>query len=223
MPLSKVEREVLEVIYEEHRQTHRGAKALIVHVGMNAKTGEQKARIVDVLHALQKRGLLVAGADSWVPTKEGVNYIEQPGWIGVDMAIPDADKTSCCDPESQRVDAEIGCDKCGAVLCDWDAKQYGEICNNCFKDLEEAPIAVETTAKPAPPSPLPFEACSASIERIGAPLPSDLLNRCAAMNTTLLAQAEQAYVAGDPDAWRDLAWLIETGKQLVAMQEVNHG
>lgn len=165
MPLSKVERQVLEVICEEHRQTRCGAKALIVHVGMNAKTGEQKARIVDVLHALQKRGLLVAGADTWLPTAEG---------------------------------------KAALTVAPAEAKQ------------DEAPTAVETTARPAPPSPLPFGACSASIERIGAPLPSDLLNRCAAMNAALLAQAEQAYVAGDPEVWRDMAWLIETGKQLVA-------
>lgn len=48
-------------------------------------------------------------------------------------------------------------------------------------------------------------------------MPDDLLDRCAAMNATLLAQAEQAHAAGDIDAWRDLAWLMETGRQLVAI------
>ncbi|RUR34495.1 hypothetical protein [Vreelandella nanhaiensis] len=46
---------------------------------------------------------------------------------------------------------------------------------------------------------------------------TELLDRCAAMNAALLAQAEKAHAAGDADAWRDLAWLIETGKQLVAV------
>ncbi|MGO3056957.1 MAG: hypothetical protein ACTID3_08505 [Halomonas sp.] len=47
--------------------------------------------------------------------------------------------------------------------------------------------------------------------------PRDLLDRCAAMNAALLAQAEKAHAAGDTDAWRDLAWLMETGRQLVAI------
>ncbi|MEH6641417.1 hypothetical protein [Vreelandella glaciei] len=167
MPLSKVERDVLEVICEEHRQTHRGAKSMIVHVGMNAKTGEQKARIVEVLHALEKRGLLVARESTWLPTLSGKGALAE-----------------------------------GAV----DANQ------------DEAPTAVETTAQPAPPSPLPFEVWAASIERSGAPLPDDLLNRCAVMNSTLLALAEQAAADGYYEAWRDMAWLIDTGKQLVALR-----
>ena len=189
MPLSKVERQVLEVICEEHRQTHRGAKAMIVHVGMNAQNSEQKARIVDVLHALQKRGLLVAGTDTWLPTLTGKAALSEVS------------------SETKQGESPNRCDECGAVLCFMDAKQYGKICNKCFKDLEEAPIPVSSGALPE---------FNGTVERIGVPLPDDLLNRCAAMTATLLAQAEQAYAGGELEAWRDLHWLMETGKQLVA-------
>lgn len=152
MPLSNVEREVLDLIFDEHRQTRRGAKALIVHAGMNAKTGEQKARVTDVLHALKKRGLvMLMDGTWWIPTGKGVEE------IAIDPA-------------------------------DLDPYHFAH---------DELPIA--------------------SIERIGAPLPDDLINRCAAMNAALLAQAESAHAAGDADAWRDLAWLMETGRQLVAV------
>ncbi|KAA0014412.1 hypothetical protein F0A17_01820 [Billgrantia pellis] len=49
-----------------------------------------------------------------------------------------------------------------------------------------------------------------------AVLQRDLLDRCAAMHLTLLAQAKAARDAGDPGAGRELAWLLETGEQLVA-------
>ena len=190
MPLSKVEREVLEVICEEHRQTHRGAKALIVHVGMNAKTGEQKARIVDVLHALQKRGLLVAGADTWLPTTEGK------------AALAGAPAKAKQDEAPKR------CGGCDEVLTACELTLLEDICLIC----ETKAVLDDGEQK-----------LGGTVEHPADPLPDDLLNRFAVMNATLLAQAEQAYVAGDPDAWRDLAWLIETGKQLVAIQEVNHG
>lgn len=201
MPLDKIERDVLEVICEEHRQTHRGAKAMIVHVGMNAKTGGQKAHISQALHALYRLGLVAHRDDAWLPTLEGkaaldVSASDWPSWTGFDTAKPGADEKA---PNS--------CDECGAVLCPMDAKQYGEICNNCFKDLEEAPISALAGALPE---------FNATVERTADPLPDDLLNRCAAMNSTLLALAEQAAADGYKEAWSDLAWLIETGKQLVA-------
>lgn len=208
MPLSKVERQVLEVIYEEHRQTRRGAKAMIVHVGMNAKTSEQKARIVDVLHALLKRGLLVAGADSWVPTKEGVNYIEQPGWIGVDMAAPEGDALAMIEhrplPSAWLTKEQIA--KHLGVSTD----QLGGLEDRVFSHEELAAAKSKAIDKWAEDKARLFM----GLDRIS----DDLLNRCAAMNATLLAQAEKDHAAGDPDAWRDLHWLMETGKQLVAMR-----
>lgn len=156
MPLSKVERQVLELICDEHQQTRRGAKTSIVHVGMNAVTSHQKARIVDVLLALKKRGLVVFGYETWMPSIEGERALR------------------------------------GASVSN-------------------------QSAQPAPPTPLPIEDCPASVERIGAPMPDELLNRCAAMNAALLAQATRSYEAGVPGAWRDMNWLAETGKQLLAL------
>ncbi|UQI41906.1 hypothetical protein [Vreelandella venusta] len=156
MPLSKVEHQVLALICDEHHQTRRGAKTSIVHVGMNAVTSQQKARIVDVLLALKKRGLVVFGDEAWLPTTEGEGALRG-------ASVP------------------------------------------------------SHSAQPAPPTPPPIEDCPASVERIGAPMPDELLNRCAAMNAALLAQATRSYEAGVPGAWRDMNWLIETGKKLLAL------
>lgn len=50
----------------------------------------------------------------------------------------------------------------------------------------------------------------------GHAIPRDLLERCAAMHLTLLAQAREAAAAGEPGAESELAWLMETGEQLLA-------
>lgn len=191
MPLSKVESEVLGLIDNEDRQTRRGARTSIIHIGMNATNSQQKARIVDVLTALKKRGLvLFGGNEAWTLTAQGAGAL--------------------CETQPPAT----VCVKCKGRLCEMEAEQYGDICNDCFKDMEEAPIAVEPIGHPAPLSPLPVDVAHLlTSERA----PDDLLNRCAAMNATLMAQAEQAYAAGEPDAWRDLHWLMETAQQLVAL------
>ena len=214
MPLSKVERDVLGVICEEHRQTHRGAKAMIVHVGMNAKTGEQKARIVEVLHALQERGLIAAGADSWVPTREGVNFIEQPGWIDVDMAMPGDDETVYYEIDSKKASpglpAKMFTKDEICKIFDVPAHLMDHVQDRSFSELE-IKEASEGLAKESASEMMRF---LLGTDRIS----DDLLNRCAAMTATLLAQAEQAYAGGELEAWRDLHWLMETGKQLVALR-----
>ncbi|WP_438454949.1 hypothetical protein [Vreelandella venusta] len=202
MPLSKVEHQVLALICDEHHQTRRGAKTSIVHVGMNAVTSQQKARIVDVLVALKKRGLLVFGHEAWLPSIVG----ERALWSSASQAVEIASE--------ERQPAKPVCVKCKGKLCEMEAEQYGDICNDCFKDTEEAPIAVEPIGPPAPLSPLSVDAAHLLTSKRA---PGDLLNRCAAMNATLMAQAKQAYAAGEPDAWRDLHWLMETAQQLVAL------
>lgn len=175
MPLSNVERQVLALICDEHRQTRRGAKIAIIYAGMGATTYQQKARIVDVLQSLKNRGRLALGAgpDVWVP-------------VGDCMSSPEAPKP---------------CSDCGKPLTAEELEYLENACSACeTKAFHEAEA----------------QEVSYTVERIGAPLPDELLNRCAAMNAALLAQAEKAYDAGQPGACQDLAWLLETGKQLVA-------
>lgn len=172
MPLSKVERQVLELICDEHRQTRRGAKTSIVHVGMNAANSQQKARIVDVLLALKKRGMLVFGDETWLPTAE-------------------AEAVSSC----QGIELKHVSFQCTA-------EQLLQVEPRKFLAEEIAKAKADEVTQ------LIF-----GNDRIS----HDLLNRCAAMNATLLAQARQANAKGDPDAWRDLHWLMETAHQLVAL------
>ena len=189
MPLSNVERQVLALICDEHRQTRRGAKTSIVHVGMSVKDTKQKARIVDVLVALKKRGLVVFGDEAWLPTREGEGAL----WAVASQAVAIA---------SEEQQEAKPCSECGKPLTGDEIGFLEHTCNDCeTKAFQEAEA----------------QEFSATVERIGAPLPDDLLNRCAAMNATLLAQAKQAHEQGEPDAWRDLHWLMETANQLVAL------
>ena len=214
MPLSKLEREVLEVIYKEHRQTHRGAREDIVFIAMGAVSCKDKSRILFAMQALNERDLIAARPDAWAPTKEGVNFIEQPGWIGFDMAQAGADETKSW--EIHPIPQE------GTWLL-----EKGERVSNQSQRLlssEDLSLLDRRDFKPEEIKAAQEAAASKWAEDMtrlimGTDRISDeLLNRCAAMNATLLAQAQQAHADGDPEAWRDLHWLIETGKQLVAMR-----
>ena len=192
MPLSNVERQVLALICDEHRQTRRGAKTSIVHVGMNAANSQQKARIVDVLLALKKRGLVVFGHEAWVLTSEGEQALTDVDDIGVvDMVA-----------EVKQVEAPKHCDECKAVLTPDEVEFLESSCSACETKAFHKADAQDFMG---------------TVERIGAALPDDLLSRCAVMNATLMAQAKQAHEQGEPDAWRDLHWLMETAQQLVAL------
>lgn len=57
----------------------------------------------------------------------------------------------------------------------------------------------------------------ATVERLAPePLAPDLVNRCAAMQLALLADARQRYDQGDHEAAGEIRWLLETGEQLLA-------
>lgn len=219
MPLDKIERDVLEVICEEHRQTHRGAKAMIVHVGMNAKTGGQKALISQALQALYMLGLVARRDDSWLPTLEGkaaldVSASDSPSWIGFDTAQAGGDETVYCEVDSNKgapdLQTKMFTKEEVCKIFDVPAHLVEDIQDRTFSEIE-INQAKEGLAKESANEMMRF---LLGTDRIS----DDLLNRCAAMTATLLAQAEQAYAGGELEAWRDLHWLMETGKQLVAMR-----
>ncbi|MEL7893481.1 hypothetical protein [Vreelandella neptunia] len=208
MPLDKIKRDVLEVICEEHRQTHRGAKAMIVHVGMNAKTSGQKARISQVLHALYRLGLVAHRDDAWLPTLEGKAALdstasELPSWVGFDTAKPGTDVSGHFEFDSKRVEQPITPIKLSNEdLLLVDRREFNP---------EEIKAAQEAAATKWADD---MTRLIMGTDRIS----DDLLNRCAVMNSTLLALAEQAAADGYDEAWRDMAWLIDTGKQLIALR-----
>lgn len=191
MPLSNAERQVLTLICDEHRQTRRGAKTSIVHVGMNAANSQQKARIVDVLLALKKRGLVVFGHEAWMPTSEGEGAL----WAAASQAV------SIEPEEQQEASAQSRIEASPDQLQQVESRSFTteEVAQEKQRFVDEQ---VEEITR-----------CIFGTDRIGA----DLLNRCAAMNATLMAQAKQAHEQGEPDAWRDLHWLMETAQQLVAL------
>jgi len=64
--------------------------------------------------------------------------------------------------------------------------------------------------------PIPAGAGLNRLERLGPPISLELLNRCAAMHLALLPEVQGAYERGEEGAAAELAWMIETGRQLLA-------
>ncbi len=155
--MTHYEREALEVILGDHRQTRRPVAEAMIDIGCNVRALAEKTAVRRALDRLRYKGLVGAAAGGWVPTPKAL----APG--GVDMV-----------EEGPPTPREIGA------------------------DMAEAP---DTTAyalvQPSPVTP-------------------ELINRCATMHLVLLEQARLAYEQGQEGASQELAWLIETGNQLVA-------
>lgn len=197
MPLSNVERQVLELVCRDGKKCRGGVVTptitrLVEPYSPNATVG--------ALHALKSDGLLsVTGADAnsrgWMATTKG----------HAALALDPADLDPVRFDEEQPSDfvshgGEV-------VLSDEAIARVSVMPDHCL-GVTHRVFSQDEIAK----------AFHVPTRLLGNPLISrDLLDRCAAMNATLLAQAEQAHAAGDTDAWRDLAWLMETGRQLVAI------
>lgn len=82
----------------------------------------------------------------------------------------------------------------------------------CADLSEEAP---EVEASVVLPEPAPEPRVVTASGRQPA-MPRDLLNRCAAMHMALFTEVRAAYERGEEGAAGELAWMIETGRLLVA-------
>lgn len=212
MPLIKVERDVLQVICEEHRQTHRGAREHIIFVAMGAISSKDKSRIILAMERLQRYGFIVARPDAWAPTREGL----------AELALDPADLDPIHHGEAEAKKAPDTASKNSSLpikrftkeeICkafDVPVHLVDQVQDRSFSEIE-INEAKEGLGKESANEIMRF---LVGTDRIS----DDLLNRCAAMNATLLAQAEKANASGDPGAWRDLHWLMETGRQLVALR-----
>lgn len=209
MPLSNVERQVLELVCREGKKCRGGVPTPTV-----ARLVEpyNPSATVGTLHVLKSEGLLsVTGADEhsrgWMATTKGEAALRS----GVELEVDGFMDTT----GFKRIPKE------GTWLL-----EKGEPVSNQPQRLltsEDLSLLDRREFKPEEIKAAQEAAASKwaddmtrlimGTDRIS----DDLLNRCAAMNVTLLAQAEKAHAAGDAAAWRDLAWLMETGRQLVAL------
>lgn len=187
------EQQVLVALAKEHAESRRPMKMMIVLAACNARSGIQQDAVLVALSSLKRRGLVVQHADRWEVSADGHMDARQLT-TGSPLAKPATKPaTKAADPLRSKVKIAV------------------------------APPAPAPAPTPAAPEvagtgagqPLPEITYPAQVERLGTPLFADLLERCAAMHLVLLAQAREARKAGDPSADRELAWLIETGEQLL--------
>lgn len=221
MPLTNIQEQVLEHVWREGKKCRGGVPTQLVVVQL-AHTFARTA-VIGTLHDLKGEELVsVTGADEvsrgWMATTKG----------HAALALDPAD----LDPV--RFDDEQPSDFVshgGEVVLSEEAIARMSVVPDLCLDVPHRVFSQEEIAKvfrvpgrlhgksPVDTSVMAkrkaeeFTSYLFGKDRIS----TELLNRCATMNATLLAQAEQAYAAGDTDAWRDLAWLMETGRQLVAI------
>lgn len=186
--LSKLEREVLEALADQYAETRRGTRTEIVKAACNARNGKSRARVVDALVAMQRRGLVIGGPMGWVPTAEAVASLEG-------QLAEDGEPTAVTCPACSVHEGEYHDPECPAV--------------NAFT---AGRIQGDGTGQALPAIEYP-----GSVERLSPdPLPLDLLHRCAAMQMTLMADARHRYEAtGCPEALSEIHWLAETACALL--------
>ncbi|WP_193090842.1 hypothetical protein [Halomonas colorata] len=199
MPLSNVERQVLEHVCREGKKCRGGVPTAMV---IRLMAPYASVATVGALHALKSEELLsVTGASEhnrgWMATTKG----------HAELALDPADLDPIHHDAVEALPTDFVSHGGDVVLSDEVIERLSVAPARCF-DLTHRVFSQDEIAKGYHVPTRQFFNLSIS---------TDLLDRCAAMNATLLAQAEKAHAAGDTDAWRDLAWLIETGKQLVAV------
>jgi len=190
--MTRTEREALEAVLEEHGQTRRPVSPGMIAIACNVRAVPEREALFRALSRLEAKGLMVECGKGWVPTPEGRAMIEQPA-PELPKATPQADpmESGFKKRRALRDNAASQVDE-GATQVDETAEQASANRQAAFQEWKR-----ENT--PAPPA-----------------IPAELLDRCAAMHLTLLEQAREEYAKGNERAGRELAWLIETGEQLVA-------
>ncbi len=192
--MTRTEREALEAVLEEHRQTRRPVSPGMIAIACNVRAASERDVLNQAMERLSAKGLVAKMAGGWVPLPDARAGLAQPAPSPVDpkpapepMEGAFKQRRALRDKTANQVDetAQQASAKRQAAFQEW--------------KRENTPAPDETKHEPAPPA-----------------IPAELLDRCAAMHLTLLEQAREEYAKGNERAGRELAWLIETGEQLVA-------
>lgn len=184
--LNAGQRQALEAVVSENAESRRAVKLLIVQAYCGAKDADAQDRVAEAVGHLCALGLVRIVARGLEPTPEGIHHCRPA------PAAPAA-------PAAPGVPATRHTKPCQAAGCNRPALEVpnASLCGECRDAMRwpeglRRPVPGDLTVSPA------------------------LLDRCAAMNLSLLEQARTAYDQGDQAAGQELRWLIETGEQLVA-------
>ena len=221
--MTRTKREALEAVLEEHRQTRRPVSPGMIAIACNVRAASERDVLNQAMERLSAKGLVAKMAGGWVPLPGALAGLEQPAPSPVDP------KPATEPMESGFKQRRALRDKT-ANQVDKTANQVDETANQVDETAQQASAkrqaAFQEWKRENTPAPADTGEAYAEAQKINTPpaepepapsaVPAELLDRCAAMHLTLLEQTREAYARGNESAGRELAWLIETGEQLVA-------
>jgi len=193
LPESQIDELVFAAIHDEHRQTRRPVATSMVFVAVNAGSDVDRNAAILSLGRLSRAGKVKreSPASAWSPV------------AGADRPLPD-----CTAPTPPPTRDGRGGDAMVMATPSVRPRSRDTMPTVPKQAASEARKAYANATKA-------MAGLSQAAKASSAPaLDSDLLDRCAAMNMTLIEQARDAYAQGVPSAGRELLWLMETGRQL---------
>lgn len=221
MSLTKNEQKALLALVGEYQENPRPISTLIVMAACNASAGHQQDAMLVALSSLKRQGLVEMRGDAWWPTWDGrgeVLLIEMNTRQGIPEPEPLAEAPPVR-PKSRDAlrprqltaprpvtrpepSPDFVCQECGALpgqrhhsWCTAHRHEFSATSADHFRDAKKM--------------------ISSAQEEV-APMPGDLLHRCAAMSMALMADARQRYETTHcPEALSEISWLAETGRLLL--------
>lgn len=197
--MTRTEREALEAVLEEHGQTRRPVSPSMIAIACNVRAASERDVLNQAMERLSAKGLVAKMAGGWVPLPDARAGLAQPEPSPVDpKPAPEPMEGAFKQRRGLRDKTAIQVDE-GATQVDETTRQVDETAQQASAKRQAAFQEWKRENTPSSPA-----------------IPAELLDRCAAMHLTLLEQARKEYAQGSERASRELAWLIETGEQLVA-------
>ncbi|MDR5867280.1 hypothetical protein [Halomonas koreensis] len=226
--LTAMQARVLEGVVSEHRQTHRGVPILIVQAYCNALTARDQGRVLAALADLRRLELIRVRGEAVLPAPGAMDRI-QPGEPAAEAPGPRAAagdaRPPVRPPSRDTLRPVVGGAPKPVTRSEAAASRPAKACQatDCNRPALEVPNASlcgKCRERMKWPGSQPRVEYPATAERIhpegGVAISAELLDRCAAMHLSLLEQALADYAQGDEAAGREILWLRETGRQLVA-------
>ncbi len=217
--LTKLQAKALEAVVSEHRQTHRGTPVDIVQVYCGARDECDLSRVRNAVARLYRLGLVEVKGDDVIPVVGCIDRIA-PG-EPVDDEPESAPKSDTAPAPS--VDERPPVRPASRDTLRTRAGGAPKPVTRPALSSTEGGSAIHKAGSESPMSdkrPTERTVYPQSEEHIhpevGVSVSPELLDRCAAMHLSLLEQALAAYAQGDEAAGREIMWLRETGRQLVA-------
>jgi len=227
MSMPKSEERALVAIAEQCAETRRPIKTMIVMAALNVKTGAPADALLVDLCSLKRQGLITQHDDTWEATPEGHKAARQ---IMAGQALPKPRLEPITEPSKPRDTLRPRALTAPKPITRPEPATVKDsltpqVCAGCgstggqFHSPECPAVNAFTAGRihgGGDGEALGIIEYPASLERLGPPISLELLNRCAAMHLALLPEVQGAYERGEEGAAAELAWMIETGRQLLA-------